>query len=217
MSNFESGPVNLKDDGIPLRWEDAAKRVTVDGFACAKCGRFYGDGESGERAARYCCHTDAPCECGNRKTRHRVYCESCYHKAQTKRWHGLEQAPWDGKAMLTTLDGDRYFAGFDEFIEWCLDRKIMPSDSFVIHCEEHGPPELCLSELVSDYLPEDHEFEYDDEARAVEARVNEYLNSKRPWSWYPDYKRRPTDAELLKWDDEYRDAANVRKSVKANG
>ena len=135
VSNFESGPINLHDDGKPLRWEDAAKRVTVHGFACAKCNRFYGDGDGGERAARYCCHTDAPCECGNRKGRHRVLCDSCYHKSQVKRWHGLEQVAWDGKAMLTTLDGDRYFDDFDEFIEWCLEQKIMPSDSFVIHCE----------------------------------------------------------------------------------
>lgn len=33
--------------------------------------------------------------------------------------------------------------------------------------------------------------------------MNDYLASKRPWSWYPDYKRRPTDAFLRELDDEY--------------
>ena len=203
MNNFESGPINLHDDGTPLRWEEAAHRVTVNGWACVKCKRFYGDGAGAESAARYCCHTDAPCECGARKTRHRVLCDSCYHESKIKRWEGLYQAEWDGKSMLTTLDGDRYFSDTDELVEWCVDQAIRPSDAFVIHCEEHGPPQMCLSEIVSDYLPEDHEFDYDAEAKELEKRVNDYLASKRPWSWYPDYKRRPTDAFLRELDDEY--------------
>lgn len=206
MSNFESGPVNLRDDGSALRFEDAAKRVSVDGWACIKCGRFYGDGNGAERAARYCCHTDAPCECGRRKTRHRVVCDECWHAQKIKTWDALTQEPWDEKAMLTTYDGDEYFADYESFMEWCADHNVKPSESFVIHCEEHGPPQINLSEAASDYLPEDHEFEYDAEARAIEALANEYLASKRPWSWYPDRKRRPTDAELSAWDSDYESA-----------
>ena len=215
MSNFESGPALLRDDGKPLRYEEAAKQVEVWGWACVKCGQFYGKGDGAEHSARYCCHTDAPCECGGRKGRHRTTCESCWHKEKCKRYGAMEQKEWDERSPLAIYDGDTYFFDFDAMLEWCLEHGIKPSDAFVVHCREQHPPRFELSCFMADCLPDDQEFDYDEAARELENKVNELLEARRPWSWYPDNKARPTDAEMEKWDAEY--DADAQRDAKRKG
>lgn len=204
MGNFRSGQT-IGQSKRPLRYEKAAKFKSVKGWVCQGCGRFWGDSESG---ARICCYTDAPCPedgCTNRRGRDRIRCESCAHKEQVKRWNGLEQTVWDGKSMLCELDGDLYFNDEDELIEYAMDRQTKPSDLFIIHCSPHNPPALDLSEYVQDYLPGDGDacpFTLL-EAEPVEKVVNDFLARHEPFSWYPDYKRRPTDAEFAAWNAEY--------------
>lgn len=212
MSNFESGPVNLNNDGKALRWEDAAKTVTISGWACVKCDRFYGDNE---RAARYCCHTDAPCEnagksgCAGRKLRHRVLCDACGHAADLKRYaETLEVEDLRAPCALCPLAvGDTYFFDEESLFEFCDDQKLNPSDLMLHMCRPHNPGEFSITEYVSDYLVEDAVIENSpgtpEELRAVDNAVNEYIFRHSPFSWYPDSKKRPSKSVLDGLDRRY--------------
>lgn len=211
MSNFESGPARSNTDKV-LRWEDAAKRVTVEGWSCAECGQFYGNTDHAEHMARYCCHTDAPCGtegCTNRKERHRVQCDACYHKAKVLRYATEIEKAEDRRAPsnecpLSMLTGDTYFFDLDDLLEYCEEHEKKPSDLFLIYCHPHDPGAFSLVDHLSDYMPEDYCHLPDpDAARLAEDAVNRYLDANRPFSWYPDYKRRPTDEMLAEWDAQY--------------
>ncbi len=204
MTNFQSGPARSQTDKV-IRWEDSAHRVTVEGWSCKECGQFYGDKEGAERAARYCCHTDAPCGvdgCTNRKSRHRIHCDSCYHKAKVKRYDTEIVQEEDRRAPsnlcpLSMLDGDEYFFDLDSLLDHCEEHEIKPSDLFLVYCRPHDPPPFELSEHLSDYMPEDYcSLPNHEEAAKAEDAVNRYLDANRPFSWYPDYKRRPTNEML---------------------
>lgn len=198
VTNFESGPLrqNGRDD-TPLRWEKAAKRVTVKGWACRRCGRFFGNDE---RAARYCCHTDAPCEsCGGRKSRHEVKCSSCWAKELDARYVGLAQRATDWKSPLVGYEGDTYFFDLDELLEHAAQHGMKPSEMHLVHARPNSGRTFSLNEFLCDDLPEDGEVSGPD-AASVEKAVNDYINSLGVLSWWHDYKVRPTDAELSDWD-----------------
>lgn len=203
MGNFESGPALRKHDGEIVRWEDAAETVTITGWKCKKCGMFYGDDE---RAARYCCHTDAPCKCGNRKQRHMVYCGECYHNDKIDRWNKTAQVEAEKMPMPNSpwsiLDDDEYFFDCDSFLEWCVEHEVKPSECFPILCRQHNPPAFNLSEWLDDYLPgEEREMVGSrEDIEAVENAVNDFTAKHVPFSWYGDSKRRPSDAALAALD-----------------
>ena len=195
---------NVQNSPEPLRWEDAAKLVNVSGWACVRCGKFYAN----KMAARCCCHTDAPCEtegCPNRKARYRIRCDSCEHKKKIERWNGLEQveaadAP-SSENPLALLDDDTYFFDEDSLIDWCDEHEVKPSEAFLVLCKPHNPPEFEMAEFVRDYMPGEGDDDLPgDGGKEAEKAVNEYIRAHAPWSWYPDYKRRPTDADLAKLD-----------------
>lgn len=199
MSNFKNGETVGQCKG-ELRHEDAAQEVTVTGWACANCGRFYGKNEGG---ARGCCYTDAPCpDCDGRRQRHKIRCDNCYHKWLVRHYHGLEQSSWDGKTALTTWDGDTYWFDEESLIEYCVDHECRPSNMFLIHCHPNTPRFFDLNEWLNDDLPEDDSLS-GPEVVAVEKAVNDYLASIQPLSWWPDHKSRPTDDDLKRLDLEY--------------
>jgi hypothetical protein len=135
-----------------------------------------------------------------------VSCDSCAHKAKVERWEKLEQvesasAPSE-TCPLSRLDGDRYFFDEDDLRDWCEEQGIKPSDAFLVLCKPHNPGAFEIMNLVEDYLPGDGCCHLPgDEGKEAEEAVNAYLKAHEPWSWYPDYKRRPTDADLAKLDE----------------
>ena len=183
---------------------DGAKQITVTGWSCVKCGRFYGAGESAEHSARYCCHTEAACTCGARKKRHQSYCESCHHVKKVARYEAIQQV--EGATEPTTdapwsiLDDDSYFFDLETLVEWCVDRDVKPSDMFFVMCKPHNPGEFSISEFVQDHLPDDDDYIYDQAAIDAEKAVNAVLRAGEPWSWYPDHTRRPAAAALIALD-----------------
>lgn len=203
MSNFESGPLKTNPTKEHVRWEDAAEVRTITGWHCKSCNRFYGDNE---RAARYCCHDDAPCDCGGRKPRHRTMCDSCWHKERVRRWEALEQvdspAAPSAECPLALDDSDTYFFDTDTLIDYCEEHEVKPSDAFLVLCKPHNPPGFNLSEHLNDYLPgEEGEMPGTPaEWQEVEEAVNNFIERHKPFSWYPDCKRRPTDANLAALD-----------------
>ena len=201
MSNFESGPVKLKDGDV--RWEDAAEQVTISGWSCKHCHRFYGDDE---RAARYCCHTDAPCDCGKRKSRHRTMCDDCWHAEKIRRWEASEQVqcseptednPW------SLFDDDKYFFDVESFLEHCDEHEVKPSEVFPVLCRQHKPGSFFLSEWLADYSFEDECPVDGVDLKIADEAVNAVLDRVERWPWYPDKKRRPSDADLARLDAEY--------------
>lgn len=201
MSNFETGPAKLTPS--ELRWEDAAEPVTVFGWKCRMCGRFYGDNE---RSARYCCHTDAPCDCGKRKSRHQTMCDDCWHAEKVRLWESSEQVqcseptadnPW------SLFDDDTYFFDVESFLEHCIENKVQPSEAFPVLCRQHKPGTFCLSDWLEDYSFEDECPVDGVDLKIADEAVNAVLDRVERWPWYPDKKRRPTDADLSRLDAEY--------------
>lgn len=195
MTNFRGGPVKRTKE--PLRWEDAAEKRTVEGWACRLCGRFYGDSET---SARICCYDDAPCdECGTaRRGRYESRCASCAQKFEHDRYAKMEQAEWDGKSPLS--NGDDYFFDEDAVIEHAINVECKPSELCLTHCVEHNPY-FDFAAIVEDCIPEDHDVPCTrDEIEAVEKAVNDLLRKYDPWCWYPNSKSRPTDSDLASLD-----------------
>lgn len=102
-------------------------------------------------------------------------------------------------------DGDTYFFDIDDLLDYCGEHEIKPSDAFLVLCKPHNPPPFSLSEHLNDYLPgEEGEMPGDpSEWREVEKAVDNFVERHKPFSWYPDNKRRPTDANLAALDSEY--------------
>lgn len=210
MSNFESGPALTKHDGQTLRYEDAGRPAKRKGWECVKCSRFY-IGDSAEHAARYCCHTDAPCPtdgCTRRRGRHRVHCDECWHRISWERYAKLEQVndSWAPSNLcpLAIDESDRYFFDKEDLFEYCQEHDLKPSDLKLLMCWEHSPSGFSIGEHVTDYLLEDGNVPgTPEEISAVERVVNDYFEKHRPWSWYPDHKRRPSDEVIAKLDSDF--------------
>ena len=68
------------------RYEDQAEEITTTGFQCKTCKRFWG---IDKHMASWCCSTSQPCECGGRKEKHWIKCQSCRTKdEQEKKLNG---------------------------------------------------------------------------------------------------------------------------------
>lgn len=169
-------------DQETIRYEDAAEVVTVIGWACKTCRRWWGDDE---HLARWCCATDLPCECGGRKRKTYTVCAGCRERKAEERWAARERREWDGELPL-------FAVGLDEFV--------FDEDRLVELVHEHGDGLRLLfcrpvyareveADLWYDDLPEDWDLDSVPWlADAVDA-LNETIRAKRqadePVSWRP--------------------------------
>lgn len=194
-----------------LKWEDAAKRVTPrEGWACVKCGRWFGDDPDAERAARYCCATDAPCECGGRRSKHYTVCDACREKLRVAKWASLPEVEWDGETPLVVHQSDTWLFDVDDLADYLLEWEL--GDACPENCDDENhirlacaKIQLCvcvpmekrtfdLSEFVYDQY-HDHDAELDDAGCAAEKAVNDWLATYRTmWSQGAE---RPSERSLL--------------------
>lgn len=168
-------------DKPPLCYEDAAMHVTLTGWACVRCKRFFGNYPDAEASARYCCHTEAPCkECGGRNLRSRSYtcCDACGEKHRTERWLALPRVEWDGEAPLCLWDDDRFFWNADDLQSYVdgddleIDdppRKL--EDVRLVLAKPVKPREFEMADYLSDELPEDDDTDFND----IDQIVNDYI------------------------------------------
>lgn len=174
---------------IEIKSEDAAEhRTNIDGWVCKKCSRYWG---KDEHMARYCCATDFPCDCGNRREKSYACCVDCRRKSEAERWAKLyaEKAkPWDGESPLCGYHSDRYHFDleslFDEFRDSeAEDLKEWLQDQRLVFCTPNNGRHFDLNDFLYDDLAEDDKVAG---CREIEKAVNDFIASKAPFSWSAD-------------------------------
>lgn len=182
-----------------IRYEDAAELVTVKGWQCKRCQRFWG---VDEHMAKWCCATELPCdECGGRNPdKHYTCCGECRSKRVAKKWEELyaKAVEWDGKTYPIFSDShDRYFFDEDELSDFLYDNSLPPDiDERLVPllkksaieiaaecrfrlCTPNNGRSFDMNEFLCDDLAEDHEVD----AREVEQVVNDWIKENAPFSW----------------------------------
>ena len=179
----------------PIRWEDAAEyRTNIAGWCCKKCGHYWGEGPSGERAARYCCgRDDAPCAtegCPNRSEfSGTTICASCRSRRTVERWEKTAKVDWDGETPLCEWDGDRYFFDGGTLRDHIADRLsdgMTIEDMQFVLCEPNKGRGFDIEDYLSDDLPDDDHggspLRAADVAE-INKTVNDWIEKHAPYSW----------------------------------
>ena len=96
----------------------ATHRTDVKGWV-SRAGHFYGDGEHGERTARFDGCTHHACDsCGEPTEKHYIKCRACRHKEDIERYEAMPFLEWDYKTPLYSHRLDEYiFDDVEEFLE----------------------------------------------------------------------------------------------------
>jgi hypothetical protein len=173
--------------------EAAERRTNIAGWVCKTCGRFYGDDESAERAARYCCEKDHRCGtdgCPGRAEKGWIYCDSCKKSRDIAAWKALPEEAWDCETPLTFDDGQTYFWGPDDISEYLERHTLKLEDLQLVFAEEDGKPLFDMDEFLDDYLCNDNVDALPD-PKGIEDIVNKWIKENCPTTWFPA-KKRPT-------------------------
>lgn len=187
----------MKTENPIRRFEDQAEHVTMTGWGCKTCRRFYGNDSEAERLARWCCANDLPCQdCDGRTDRPYYRCKKCQRVQQEKSYRRLPEAEWNGTDGLAIDGTDTFFfnvQSLSEYLEFDYDTEQprLLEDVRLVICEKSHPREINLDEHFSDEVAECHEgwsVEIDD-------IVNDWLSRHFPESWFPG-KTRPSLASL---------------------
>ena len=168
--------------------EDAAELVTVTGWACKHCKRWWG---KDERMARYCCSASFPCECGGRHSKSWTHCEECRHKKDHERWYAKEEVIWDGQYPIGIWNDDKFFWDEDDLLDYlvemqdedvgndnesCLDQL---DNLWLTSCHPNNGRDFEMTEYLCDELGEDGSI--DDEE--INKTVNDWIMAHAPFSW----------------------------------
>ena len=158
----------------------ATYRTDIKGWV-SKNGQFYGDGEHGERAARYDGCTHQACEgCGRPSIKPYGRCIDCRNKQDTDRYNALEFKEWDKKTPLYSYYLREYIWDLEQLLDDGEDVDFSILD--LVICEPRK-----LSMVEEDHwegdLPEDYDLP-DDVAEALTI-FNEVLKDAGTVSWWP--------------------------------
>lgn len=163
-------------------YESCGRQVTVTGWVCDKCRRFYGSGEDAEHLARWCCCSDRPCHtpgCGGRADKSWIACPSCLSKKDLDRFMAKPRVEWDGITPLVT-DDDRFFFDADSLGDYLAD--LPAEDREIVRlevCRPTNTSEFYMSEFLQDSLPEDFDLDEDE----INATVNRWIKDNGPFAW----------------------------------
>lgn len=169
-----------------ILYEEAAERVNAEGWMCLACRRWYGEDE---RAARWCCATDLPCDCGKRRAKKYSYCEDCGAQKDAERWAAKERREWDGETALYSEELERFIFDAGELEDELIDSGLSPEELRLVFCRPAFAQELDADDYWADELPEDCTLEdtAPDIAEAVE-QLNAVIRARNadeePLSWW---------------------------------
>ena len=166
-------------------YEDAAEFVSVTGWKCKTCHRFYGSSEDGKHIARGCCCTDRPCKtegCQGRAERNYTACPSCISKHELERYLGMPRQEWDGTTPIVS-DCDNYFFDAESLADWLNDLDDDErADVRLEICRRTRPPHFEMREFLSDALPTDDDGAYID-TEEIDGIVNKWIADHEPFAW----------------------------------
>ncbi len=192
---------------VEFTYEENAHEVTVKGWACKTCNRWFGNNADAEHIAIYCCATSMPCDCGERREKPYTCCEVCRSKLDLERYEKLPQKPWDGKAPICTWRGDDYFFCVDSLVNYLEDVGGDIADVQLELCEPVQPPYFEMHEFVSDAIPTDGDCSCLPDTTGIDKQVNDWISENGPWA-YEGAGVRPTLESVLEHTGLTRDEVN---------
>ena len=176
----------------PYTIDGYAEQVTVTGWKCAKCGRFYGNGGGAERSASYCCSEHAECDkCGEPARKPWLRCDRCRETDEHERHEARERAPWDGICMVYSDAADRYFCDPYEAMEYLQDDGYESVESMrLLLCVPDNGREFDIGEFQADHLPDEDHGDPEprwsrEEADRINGIVNGFVAEYAPLCWRP--------------------------------
>lgn len=172
-----------------------AVQVTVSGWACKNCGRFWGDGSDSQHMANWCCATHVPCSrCGASSDKNYTACRGCREVLRFERFNKLLAVEWDGVSPIYDDAGDRFLFEIDEIADFLCDVGAESLEQRRFHpCVRVQARSI---EFSSDYFEElsdeNGEVHWKSDPQPIELQVNGWLQANAPERWQPDMKHRLT-------------------------
>ena len=187
-------------------YELGAKEITVTGWACVNCGKFYANLPNAEHFASYCCATSLPCACGGRREKRRTCCSLCQQKKDTERWYAKPAVQWDGQYPIALAGDDRFFFSADELTDYLAwgefdDDTLQQSDIAIsrrleylriVSCQANGGRHFSMAEYLEDEVDPEYDWSYDSEE--IDAAVNAWIAKHAPFSFYSTNVRLDLDS-----------------------
>lgn len=163
--------------------ECAAKFVTGISGWVDRFGRFFGNNPDSERMARYSSSTNDVCRKCGATTSHKgwLLCDKCNEEKNIEEYNNLPFKEYDGDIIYSDYL-DKYFSDDGEFLDYCADEDLNPSEMRLRLCTPNKFGELDL-DYFCDELPEDSELPK--ELEDAINRLNEVIRSLPPASYSP--------------------------------
>ena len=170
-----------------LVYEEAAEIVTIEGWACKVCGRFFGKYANMEHLARWCCAKEQPCECGVGRAMGPYYkCDKCVsekrEKVEKENWDKAKKEDWDGEKPLCVFNDDTYFFDSGHVGDYIVHNELLPEDVRLEICKPTTPSYFSVLEHLEDVTPYDGDLGHLP-FEEVDHTVNLWINKHGPFSW----------------------------------
>lgn len=189
-----------------MKYEDGAELVTLPGYQCKTCKRFFlGDNESSLHIARWCCATDLPCQCGGRITKKSyAYCDACITRRTNERWNAMPETEWDGETALAIWDGEQCFFDAADILDYIEDfncqldedeKEVTLDDLRIVACTPVLPSLFSFADYFHDDMADEHR---DGNYSDTDDRINAIIKERFPSTWEP-VNVRISQASLHHW------------------
>ena len=169
-------------------YESCGKRVTVTGWACDMCGRFFGDSGDAEHMAKWCCCSDQPCTtegCSGRRVKPWTVCAHCRERSEAERFAAAPREEWDGETPLYCEDTDRFIFGVDDLeqhIDELADEGVKLDAIRLRICVPDNPSPFSMRDFLHLYLADDSE-DLPAGWEDAESAVNRWIDAHSPLAW----------------------------------
>lgn len=194
----------MKSDGKNI-YEESATQVTVTGWSCKECQRFWG---KDEHMARWCCASTQPCECGGRIESGWSVCKACRNKAEAER----ELARFQKATKVTDFDGpiltdftshnEGFFENLDELIDWLACEPESEIPEYVWTCDFKPLDDLDIGDILENLICE--------HAEGTEDRIKGHEILEKAFKEFADANK-----DVCSWEPNYSVALIISEEVKS--